>query len=248
MQTELQEPTKAGAAERTESRRPKSPNRNGKVASDQLLSDMPQCKILIRHSCNLKSNREGKEPREEDGTYFKRWETSQTPRILLSRHNSTWGSSRRTSICADKNELKNCGGPQIGDSRRSKLSLNIRLMAGGKLGKELSPEGQCSSHLDRLIWRPKLGLDSIKRERNVWRRDLEPIKVPSSKYHRLRRHDLEKEMDWRNFTSTKEKSKRSKDGSFVCDSNGKYKEKQLDGYNLELLVVQNYYLPLKYLP
>ena len=72
MQTELQEPTKAGAAERTESRRPKSPNRNGKVASDQLLSDMPQCKILLRHSCNLKLNREGKEPREEDGTYRKR--------------------------------------------------------------------------------------------------------------------------------------------------------------------------------
>ena len=103
IQTELQETAKAGAAECTESRRPKPPNRNGKVASDQLLSDMPQCKILIRHSCNLKSNREGKEPREEDGTHRKRWETSQTSRILLSRHNSTWGSSRRTSnLCRQK--------------------------------------------------------------------------------------------------------------------------------------------------
>ena len=40
----------------------------------------------------------------------------------------------------------------------------------GRVGKELS----------RLMWRPQLGLDSIKHESNVWRHNLEPLKVPSS--------------------------------------------------------------------
>jgi len=146
IQTELQESTKAGAAECTESRRPKPPNRNGKVTWDQLLSDMPQHKILLRHSRNLKSNRERKEPREENGTHRKKWKTLQTPRQLLRRCNSTWGSSRKTNLswivtilsnCVDKNESKNCGGLQIEDLRRSKPLLTglIRLMAGGNWEK-----------------------------------------------------------------------------------------------------------------
>ena len=69
---ELQDPTNEGAAEHSDSCRPKPPNLNGKVACVQLLSEIPQHKILLRHSHNLRSKCEGKEPKEEDGTQRKR--------------------------------------------------------------------------------------------------------------------------------------------------------------------------------
>ena len=68
----ITDPTNAGAVERSDSRRPKPRNLNGKVACVQLLSEIPQHKILLRHSRNLRSKCEGKEPKEEDGTQRKR--------------------------------------------------------------------------------------------------------------------------------------------------------------------------------
>ena len=72
IRAELQDPTKAGAAEHSDSHTPKPPNFYGKVVCVQLLSEMPQRKILRRHSHNLRAKREGKEPKEEDGTQRKR--------------------------------------------------------------------------------------------------------------------------------------------------------------------------------
>ena len=95
VRTELQDPTKAGATEHLDSRRPKPPNLNGKVVCVQLLSEKPQHSILLRHSCNLWSKREGKEPKEKDDTQCKRWVTL---RQLLSRCNSTSTLSRSISL------------------------------------------------------------------------------------------------------------------------------------------------------
>ena len=71
IQTELQDPTKAGAAERLDSQRPKPPNLNGRVVCVQLLSEKPQRSILLRHSRSVRSKQEGNEPKKENCTQHK---------------------------------------------------------------------------------------------------------------------------------------------------------------------------------
>jgi len=89
----------------------------------------------------------------------------------------------------NKKDSKNLGGPHTGDPNSSKplLSRLMRLIVSGNSGKELSPDGQYSSHLERLMCKPKLGPELAKHDSKARREDLDPIKVPSSRYHKLRR-------------------------------------------------------------
>ena len=96
MWTELHDPRKAGCEEGLNSRRPKQ---NGKVAWDQPLSEMLQHKILLRQLRRLESNKDGKQPKDEDGTQRSKCIiTLHTLIQLLSKCNSTWGLQRSASF------------------------------------------------------------------------------------------------------------------------------------------------------